>query len=145
MRYTEAWRVYAIALLNVLLSSNHLVHCSCEEVDSGEQCGQWMAPTNKTSKSLQVLNDLILVAYRATINFNCAFLVMDNFYVVPCMEINAFVHADIVDLNSSGCNDTHIWISWSWTTPTGCNVNKVVLNKRYTCFTEVRAINICSR
>ena len=53
---------------------------------------------------------------------------------MPC------IRTDIVDLNSSGCNDTHIWISWSesWTTPTGCYVKKVVLTGGYTCFMEVQ-------
>ena len=47
------------------------------------------------------------------------------------------IFADIVDLTSSGCNDTHIWISWVWTTPMGCPVDKVVLNGEYYCFMEV--------
>ena len=56
------------------------------------------------------------------------------------MSCMVCICADIVDLTSSGCNDTHIWISWSWTTPTGCDVDKVVINKGYTCFMEVCAI-----
>ena len=52
LRYTEAWRIYAIALLNVLLSSSNLVR-ACEELDP-EECGLMIAPTNKTSESLLV-------------------------------------------------------------------------------------------